>query len=157
MGSKVDWRKRNFTKWTAKPLSRFKKELADEKRTASYELLKIPIINLNFSTIIYNLPIPIPLWPTLAMISRSSAAICHSEICPPIKWVLILLPMQAHFSSVKKMLDNMFIGSPEGNYDRLLDFSTAKSGSLFFVPTLSFLDNASSGLFLGKIEIKPLS
>ena len=61
------------------------------------------------------------------------------------------------FSTVKKMLDNMFIGSPEGNYDRLLDFSTAKTGSLFFVPTLSFLDNASSGLFLGKLEIKPLS
>ena len=40
----------------------------------------------------------------------------------------------------------MFIGSPEGNYDRLLDFSTAKTGSLFFVPTLSFLDNVSSGL-----------
>ena len=50
------------------------------------------------------------------------------------------------FSTVKKMLDNMFIGSPEGNYDRLLDFSTAKTGSLFFVPTLSFLDNVSSGL-----------
>jgi putative iron-dependent peroxidase len=49
------------------------------------------------------------------------------------------------FSTVKKMLDNMFIGSPEGNYDRLLDFSTPKTGSLFFVPTASFLKNVASG------------
>lgn len=48
------------------------------------------------------------------------------------------------FSTVKKMLDNMFVGSPEGNYDRLLDFSTAKTGSLFFVPTLDMLDDFSS-------------
>jgi len=49
------------------------------------------------------------------------------------------------FSTVKKMLDAMFIGSPAGNYDRLLDFSTAKTGSLFFVPTASFLKNVASG------------
>ena len=49
------------------------------------------------------------------------------------------------FSTVKKMLDNMFIGSPEGNYDRLLDFSTAKTGSMFFVPPVSFLKNVASG------------
>lgn len=40
-----------------------------------------------------------------------------------------------------KMLENMFIGVPEGNYDRLLDFSTAKTGSLFFCPTVDFLDD----------------
>jgi porphyrinogen peroxidase len=49
------------------------------------------------------------------------------------------------FSTVKKMLDKMFIGSPEGNYDRLLDFSTPKTGSLFFAPSLSFLKNIASG------------
>ncbi|SDC10997.1 Dyp-type peroxidase [Niabella drilacis] len=43
------------------------------------------------------------------------------------------------FSTVKKMLDRMFIGDPEGNYDRLLDFSTAKTGTLFFAPTLDML------------------
>lgn len=48
------------------------------------------------------------------------------------------------FSTVKKMLDKMFIGEPEGNYDRLLDFSTAKTGALFFVPTLDMLDDLSS-------------
>lgn len=50
------------------------------------------------------------------------------------------------FRTVKKMLDNMFIGSPEGNYDRLLDFSTAKTGTLFFVPSLTFLDNIPAGV-----------
>jgi putative iron-dependent peroxidase len=48
------------------------------------------------------------------------------------------------FSTVKKMLNNMFIGSPKGNYDRLLDFSTTKTGTLFFVPTLDMLDDFSS-------------
>ena len=48
------------------------------------------------------------------------------------------------FSTVKKMLNNMFIGSPMGNYDRLLDFSTPKTGTLFFVPTLDMLDDFSS-------------
>ncbi len=48
------------------------------------------------------------------------------------------------FSTVKKMLNNMFIGSPEGNYDRLLDFSTPKTRTLFFVPTLNMLDDFSS-------------
>ena len=44
------------------------------------------------------------------------------------------------FSTVKKMLDNMFIGNPEGNYDRILDFSTAHTGTLFFVPSMDMLD-----------------
>lgn len=43
------------------------------------------------------------------------------------------------FNTVKKMLTNMFIGSPEGNYDRILDFSTPKTGTLFFVPTFDML------------------
>ncbi|GGA81713.1 Dyp-type peroxidase [Puia dinghuensis] len=49
------------------------------------------------------------------------------------------------FSTVKKMLDNMFIGVPEGNYDRLLDFSSPKTGTLFFVPSATFLKNIASG------------
>ena len=44
------------------------------------------------------------------------------------------------FSTVEKMLTNMFIGNPAGNYDRLLDFSTAETGTLFFVPSLDMLD-----------------
>ncbi len=41
------------------------------------------------------------------------------------------------------MLQNMFVGRPPGNYDRLLDFSHAVTGSLFFVPSATFLDNVS--------------
>jgi len=48
------------------------------------------------------------------------------------------------FSTVMKMLNNMFIGSHKVIYDRLLDFSTPKSGTLFFVPTLDMLDDFSS-------------
>lgn len=48
------------------------------------------------------------------------------------------------FSTVQKMLNNMFVGSPVGNYDRILDFSTAKTGSLFFVPTFNMIDDFAS-------------
>jgi putative iron-dependent peroxidase len=40
----------------------------------------------------------------------------------------------------ERMLTNMFVGDPPGNYDRILDFSTAVSGALFFVPAQGFLD-----------------
>ncbi len=45
--------------------------------------------------------------------------------------------------TVEQMLENMFIGRPPGNYDRILDFSTAVTGNLFFIPTASFLDSVS--------------
>jgi porphyrinogen peroxidase len=38
------------------------------------------------------------------------------------------------------MLENMFVGRPPGNYDRILDFSTATTGSLYFAPSADFLD-----------------
>lgn len=41
----------------------------------------------------------------------------------------------------ERMLSNMFIGDPPGNTDRILDFSTAQTGSMFFVPTIDFLDD----------------
>ncbi|WP_397448995.1 Dyp-type peroxidase [Pseudomonas sp. NA-150] len=41
---------------------------------------------------------------------------------------------------IEQMLENMFVGRPAGNYDRLLDFSTAVTGGLFFVPSADFLD-----------------
>jgi len=34
----------------------------------------------------------------------------------------------------------MFVGRPPGNYDRLLDFSRAVTGNLFFVPSMTFLE-----------------
>jgi porphyrinogen peroxidase len=45
--------------------------------------------------------------------------------------------------TIEQMLENMFIGRPPGNYDRILDFSTAVTGGLFFVPTATFLDSAT--------------
>ena len=42
--------------------------------------------------------------------------------------------------TIEQMLVNMFVGNPPGNYDRLLDFSTAVTGNLFFAPTATFLD-----------------
>jgi len=38
------------------------------------------------------------------------------------------------------MLENMFVGRPPGDYDRLLDFSRAATGSLFFAPSVTFLE-----------------
>lgn len=47
---------------------------------------------------------------------------------------------------IEQMLSNMFVGRPPGNYDRLLDFSKAVTGSLFFVPTTTFIESVGSGL-----------
>jgi porphyrinogen peroxidase len=44
---------------------------------------------------------------------------------------------------IEQMLTNMFIGNPPGNTDRILDFSTAVTGNLFFVPSADFLDDPS--------------
>ena len=46
--------------------------------------------------------------------------------------------------TTEQMLENMFIGRPPGNYDRLLDFSRAVSGSLFFAPSTVFLENCGN-------------
>ena len=40
----------------------------------------------------------------------------------------------------EQMIENMFVGRPPGNYDRILDFSRAVTGTLFFVPSATFLD-----------------
>jgi putative iron-dependent peroxidase len=45
---------------------------------------------------------------------------------------------------IEQMLQNMFIGRPPGNYDRILDFSTPVTGNLFFIPTATFLDGISA-------------
>ena len=43
----------------------------------------------------------------------------------------------------EQMIENMFVGRPPGNYDRLLDFSRAVTGTLFFVPTATFLESVN--------------
>jgi porphyrinogen peroxidase len=44
-------------------------------------------------------------------------------------------------ATTELMLENMFIGRPEGNYDHLLDVSTAVTGGLFFVPSVPLLES----------------
>jgi putative iron-dependent peroxidase len=48
--------------------------------------------------------------------------------------------------TIEQMLENMFVGRPPGNYDRILDFSRAVTGGLFFVPTATFLEDVTSGV-----------
>jgi putative iron-dependent peroxidase len=45
--------------------------------------------------------------------------------------------------TMEQMIENMFVGRPPGNYDRLLDFSRAVTGNLFFAPSADFLDSQS--------------
>jgi len=44
-------------------------------------------------------------------------------------------------SIIERMLRNMFVGDPPGSYDRILDYSTPVTGTLFFVPTGDFLED----------------
>ena len=46
---------------------------------------------------------------------------------------------------IEQMLQNMFVGRPPGNYDHLLDHSKAVTGTLFFVPSATFLENVANG------------
>jgi putative iron-dependent peroxidase len=45
---------------------------------------------------------------------------------------------------IEQMLTNMFLGRETAAYDRILDFSTAVTGNLFFVPNADFLDDPPS-------------
>jgi len=56
--------------------------------------------------------------------------------------------------TIEQMLENMFIGRPAGNYDRLLDFSRAVTGNLFFVPSATFLESVAS-MAASPIEDQP--
>ena len=54
---------------------------------------------------------------------------------------------------IEQMLDNMFVGRPPGNYDRILDFSRAITGNLFFVPSATFLDNVGGDAAPAETEV----
>src|SRR5580692_7569186 len=52
---------------------------------------------------------------------------------------------------IEQMLVNMFVGRPPGNYDRLLDYSRAVTGTLFFVPSATFLENIAAGVVASSV------
>jgi putative iron-dependent peroxidase len=56
---------------------------------------------------------------------------------------------------IEQMLENMFIGRPPGNYDRLLDFSRAVTGTLFFVPSATFLDGVAADATAAPLSTQP--
>lgn len=41
----------------------------------------------------------------------------------------------------EKMLENMFVGLPPGKHDRMLDFSKAVTGNVYFVPSAEMLES----------------
>ncbi len=42
---------------------------------------------------------------------------------------------------IEQMLSNMFLGTDDAAHDRVLDFSTAVTGCLFYVPTVDMLED----------------
>ncbi|MBK4215662.1 Dyp-type peroxidase [Paracoccus caeni] len=54
----------------------------------------------------------------------------------------------------ERMLHNMFVGNPPGTYDRLLDVSRAVTGTLFFVPPASMLEDAGSDAAVAKVPAR---
>jgi putative iron-dependent peroxidase len=47
----------------------------------------------------------------------------------------------ADLSTIERMLQRMFIGVPPGAHDRILDFSTAVTGSAYFAPSNDLLES----------------
>jgi len=59
--------------------------------------------------------------------------------------------------TIERMLQNMFVGRPPGNYDRILDFSRAVTGNLFFVPSATFLDAVTPDGSPAAPDVTPLT
>ncbi|WP_405134648.1 Dyp-type peroxidase [Nocardia sp. NBC_01388] len=51
------------------------------------------------------------------------------------------------------MLERMFLGTPDAAYDRILDFSTAVTGTLFFTPPAGFFDALPDAPALAAVEV----
>jgi putative iron-dependent peroxidase len=54
---------------------------------------------------------------------------------------------------IEHMLSNMFIGDPPGNTDRILEFSTAVTGGLFFIPPAALLEGCSGAGASGDVQM----
>ena len=73
--------------------------------------------------------------------ARSCASTCRSAGSARGEFGTYFIGYARSPDVIEQMLTNMFIGKPPGNHDRILDFSTAVTGNLFFVPTADFLDD----------------
>ena len=73
--------------------------------------------------------------------SRSCATTCRSAAPRQGEFGTYFIGYSRSPRTIEQMLENMFVGRPPGNYDRLLDFSRAVTGNLFFVPSATFLEN----------------
>jgi len=69
----------------------------------------------------------------MARKSRLSATTCRSGRAAEKEFGTYFIGYARSPRTIEQMLENMFVGKPPGNYDRLLDFSVAKTGNLFFV------------------------
>ena len=58
--------------------------------------------------------------------------------------------------TTEQMLENMFVGRPPGNYDRLLDFSRAVTGTLFFAPSATFLESVGEDQTAAAVDLSPI-
>ncbi|MGW0086701.1 Dyp-type peroxidase [Streptomyces sp. NPDC003393] len=56
---------------------------------------------------------------------------------------------------IEQMLRNMFLGTATAGHDRLLDFSEAVTGALFFVPSMTFLEDLPGPATLGRAGVLP--
>ncbi|MEV5732803.1 Dyp-type peroxidase [Streptomyces sp. NPDC052292] len=52
----------------------------------------------------------------------------------------------------ERMLERMFLGASHASHDRILDFSTPATGSLFYVPSSDFLDDLPEPAAAGESE-----
>jgi putative iron-dependent peroxidase len=59
--------------------------------------------------------------------------------------------------TIEQMIENMFVGRPAGNYDRLLDFSRAVTGNLFFAPSATFLEAVPDDLGVSAVALPSLA
>jgi len=52
---------------------------------------------------------------------------------------LLFISYCAEATNFERILQNMVFGTDEGNYDHLLDYTTAETGAAFFAPSIDFL------------------
>jgi putative iron-dependent peroxidase len=54
---------------------------------------------------------------------------------------------------LEQMLENMVIGRPPGNYDRMLDFTHPETGTNFFAPSLDFLESLATDQVVAALPV----